>query len=250
MFLPTAVAAVNHDDDSVHDDGIPMRGRVLAVFAAIGLAAALSSCSGPGGSPHSGAAAGRHASGSAESAAYRRIGGRAQGVSVEVPSSWTSVDFSHQTVQQAIRVIGAQGSTETALTQTLTPLARLHAAYAADVSSEKTAPGHFMTNLNGYCADSGISQTGSVGAAVIGRAWASELQQIGARDLTQTAAKLGTVAGVESSYTLSASTAGTLHAVQLQALPKPGQACFVTLTAAGQVPATVLAQAISSIQYP
>lgn len=227
-----------------------MKGRVLAVCAAIGLAVTLSSCSGSGGSPHSGAAAGHHARGSTESAAYRRIGGRAQGVSVEVPSSWTSVDFSHQTVQQAIRIIGASGTIETALTQTLTPLARLHAAYAADVSSAKTAPGHFMTNVNGYCAGSGISQTGSVGAAVIGRTWASELQQVGAQDLTQTAVKLGTAAGVESSYTLSASSAGTLHAVQLQVLPKPGKACFVTLTAAGQVPGPVLAQAISSIQYP
>lgn len=227
-----------------------MKGRVLAVFAAIGLVSALCSCSGSGGSPHAGTGAGHHPSGSTESAAYRRIGGRAQGVSVEVPRSWTAVDFSRQTVPQAIRTIGAQGAIETALTQALTPLARLHAAYAADVSSEKTAPGHFMTNVNGYCVGSGISQTGSVGAAVIGRTWASQLQQVGARDLSQTAVTLGKVAGVESSYTLSASTAGTLHAVQLQVLPKPGQACFVTLTAAGQVPGAVLAQAISSIQFP
>lgn len=225
-----------------------MKGRVLAVVAAIGLAVALSSCTGSG-SPHSGAA-GHHSPASAESAAYQRIGGRAQGVSLEVPRSWAAVNLSQQTVQQAVGIIGVQGGFKATLTQALTPLARLRAAYAADVSSEKTAPGHFMTNLNAYCSDSGISQTGSAGAAVIGHALTSELQQVGAQDLTQSAAKLGTVPGVESSYTLAASSAGTLHAVQLQVLPRPGRACFVTLTAAGQVPGSVLAKVKSSIQYP
>lgn len=226
-----------------------MRGRVLAAFAVIGLAATLSACTGSSGHPHAGSTAGQHAA-AGTGAAYQRIGGQAQGVSLEVPVSWVAVNFSHQTVQQAVGKIGKTGTVETELTQILTPLAQLHAVYAADTNSVKTAPAHYMTNLNAYCASSGITQTGSTGAAITGHAWASQLQQVGAKSLTQTAAKLGKVTGVRSSYTLSTQTAGTLYAVQLGVLPKPGRACFVTLTATGQLPGTVLDRIISTIRYP
>jgi hypothetical protein len=229
-------------------------------FAAIGLAVAVSSCTSSGtkpqvrsGSepfPHSsstGAAAQAH---SQPQGGYQRIGSAAQGVSVEVPASWVAIDFSHQTVQEAIGLVGVHGPGQTALTQQLDPLAKLRAVYAADISSANGSPGHSMTSLNAYCSSSGVSLTGSVGAAVIGRSWASQLQQGGAQDLSQTAATLGPVAGVQSSYTLSTASAGSLHAVQLEVLPKPGRACFVTLTAAGQVPGTVLDRAIATIQYP
>jgi hypothetical protein len=33
-------------------------------------------------------------------------------------------------------------------------------------------------------------------------------------------------------------------------LPKSGTACYVTLTAAGSLPTSVLAEAIATIQYP
>jgi len=225
-------------------------------FVAIGLAATLSSCSGSsqsGAGQHEPAAAAAPGSSAEPRAysAYQRIGGAAQGVSLEVPGSWVTVNFSQQTVQQAIGILGVHGSAvDTSLTHELTPLAKLHAVYAADISSGNTAPGHFVTNLNAYCASSGISQSGSAGAAIIGRTWASELQQVGAQNLKQTAARLGSTTGVRSSYTLSTSSAGTLHAVQLEVLPQSGRACFVTLTAAGPVPAAVLDRAISTIRYP
>jgi hypothetical protein len=41
-----------------------------------------------------------------------------------------------------------------------------------------------------------------------------------------------------------------LHAAQLEVLPKPDRACFVTLTAAGQVPRDVLAHIARSVRYP
>jgi hypothetical protein len=231
-----------------------MTGRVLAVLVTIALAVTLSACTGSprstGGKNASAAAATPGGSGQSHPA-YQRIGGSAQGVSLEVPGSWVTVNFSDQTVKQAIGILGAQGgSVDTSLTQELTPLAKLRAVYAADVSSGNSAPGHFVTNLNAYCSSSGISQSGSAGAAVIGRTWASELQQVGAQNLTQRPAQLGKTTGVQSSYTLSTSSAGTLHAVQLEVLPESGRACFVTVTAAGPVPATVLSRAISTIQYP
>jgi hypothetical protein len=229
-------------------------GRVLAALVTIGLAVTLSACTGSsrsGGGKQASAAAAAPGGSARSHAAYQRIGGAAQGVSLEVPGSWITVNFSDQTVKQAVGVLGGQGaSVDTSLTQELTPLAKLHAVYAADVSSASTAPGHFATNLNAYCASSGISQAGSAGVAIIGRTWASELEQVGAQNLTQTAARLGKTAGVRSSYTLSTSSAGQLHAVQLEVLPESGRACFVTLTAAGPVPATVLSRAVATIQYP
>lgn len=242
-----------------------MTGRGLVVFAAVAIAAALTACSSSPARPHSGTesassptpSASGVGSGSARSgqsgglAAYRRIGGTAQGVSLEVPSSWKDVDFSQQTVKQALGIIGAgQGTIQTSLTQELDPLAKLRAVYAADVSSATGSPGHFITNINAYCSSSGISLAGSTGVAVIGRTWATELQQVGALNLTQTAVRLGGVAGVQSAYALSTASAGMLHAVQLQVLPKPGRACYVTLTAAGPVPPAALSEAISTIRYP
>jgi hypothetical protein len=235
--------------------------KYLMAVAALGLAVAVSSCTGSRPQPQarsgseplprsSSAGAPAAPDHSQLQAAYQRIGGAAQGVSVEVPASWKTVDFSRQTVQQALGIVGGQGGSLTSLTQALDPLAKLHAAYAADVATAATAPGHFITNLNAYCSSSGISESGSTGVAIIGRDWASQLQQDGAQNLAQTATSLAGVAGVQSSYTLSAQSAGPLHAVQLEVLPKAGQACFVTLTAAGPVPAAVLARAISSIQFP
>ena len=57
-----------------------------------------------------------------------------------------------------------------------------------------------------------------------------------AQHLTVTEVKIGGVPGVQVGYTLTSTTSGTLHAAQLEVLPKPGRACFVTLTAAGPLP--------------
>lgn len=177
------------------------------------------------------------------------MGGAAQGISLDIPTSWVAVNFSKQSLQQAIKLFGLTGSTQNVFTQELEPLVKAHAAYAADIKDAASAPGHFVTNINGYCASSGVKQTGSAGVTSLGQAWASQLQQLGAQNVTQTGVQLGGVAGEESSYTLSASSAITLHATQLEVLPKAGKACYVTLTAAGPVPSAVLAQAISSIEY-
>jgi hypothetical protein len=185
----------------------------------------------------------------AEPAGYQRIGGAAQGISLDVPSTWVAVNFSKDTLQQAIKLFGLTGTTQNVFTQELEPLVKAHAAYAADIKDAPSAPGHFVTNINGYCSPSGISQTGSAGVTSLGQSWASQLQQLGAQNVTQTGVELGGVAGEESSYTLSASSTITLHATQLEVLPKTGKACYVTLTAAGPVPSAVLTQTIASIEY-
>jgi hypothetical protein len=233
-----------------------MKGQVLAALAAVGLAVAVSSCSSspaPASSPpprHAPPASSPAAAAPAAPAGYQRIGGPPQGVSLDVPSSWVSVNFSQQSLQQAIKLFGLTGSAETAFSQELQPLVKAHAVYAADVKDAGTTPGHFVTNINAYCTTSGVTQSGSAGVATLGQSWASQLQQLGAQNISQVGAQMGGVAGEESSYTLSASSSVTLHATQLEVLPKSGTACYVTLTAAGSLPTSVLAEAIATIQYP
>ncbi len=231
-----------------------MKGQVLtACAAAVGLAVLVSSCTGSAGSSHPSSSPGPHASASGTAtvpAGYQRIGGTAQGISLDVPSSWVAVDFSQESLQQAIKLFGLTGTTQSLFSEELQPLVKAHAVYAADVHDVASTPGHFVTNVNAYCSGSGVSQTGSAGVTALVHSWASELQQLGAQNLTQTGAELGGVAGEESSYTLSASSTITLQATQLEVLPKAGRACYVTLTAAGPPPSAVLAEAISSIHYP
>jgi hypothetical protein len=230
-----------------------MKGRVLAVCAAaVGLAALLSSCAGSAASSHPSSSPKPHASATATPAVpagYRRIGGPAQGISVDVPSSWVAVDFSQESLQQAIKQFGLTGPTESIFSEELQPLVKVKAVYAADVHDAASLPGNFVTNINAYCSSSGTRKTGRAGVTALGPSWAAQIQQLGAQNLTQTGTKLGGVAGEESSYTLSASGI-TLDATQLEVLPKADRACYVTLTAAGQPPGPVLAVAIASIQYP
>jgi len=237
-----------------------MKGSVLAAsVAAIGLAAAVGACGGSASttqtssSPTSGAPASASTSPTSAPAAapagYQRIGGAPQGVSLAVPSSWVTVNFAQQTMREAIRKIGLRGISQATLTRDMQALQKLHAVYAVDIKSTGSSPGHFATNINAYCTNSGITQSGSAGVPILRRSAATELQQIGAQNLSETDLKVGGVPGLQTSYTLSTSGAGTLHAAQLEVLPKPDRACFVTLTTAGQLPTAVLARIAPSLQY-
>jgi hypothetical protein len=237
-----------------------MKASVLtASVAAIGLAATVSACGGSAstaqsaGSPTTRAPASASTAPTSASAAvpagYQRIGGAAQGVSLAVPSSWVTVNFARQSMQGAIKKIGIHGVSQATLTQDLQALLKLRAVYAVDIKSTVSSPGHFATNINGYCTSSGITESGSAGIAILRQSAATELQQIGAHNLTQTDAEVGGIPGVRTSYTLSTSGAGTLHAAQLEVLPKPDRACFITLTAAGHLPRGVLAHIAPSVRY-
>jgi hypothetical protein len=242
----------------------------LAACAAAGLAAAVAACgssassaSQPASSPASGALSASAAAPTVTAAApsatastvpeasalppggtpagYQRIGGPAQGLSVAVPSSWVTVNLSQQSIAEAIKKIGLRGANQATLAQTLQALQKLQAVYA-------TSPGN-STNVNAYCTNSGLAESGSASVPLVRRLAATELQRLGALNLTQTDTEIGGVPGVTTSYTLSTSGAGTLHAAQLEVLPRAQRACFVTMTAAGPLPSAALAELAPSVKY-
>lgn len=251
-----------------------MKGSVLsAAVAAIGLATMVGACGSsasstlpPASAPTTSARASTSASASAAAspstvpegstlppggtpAGYQRIGGPAQGLTLAVPGSWVTVNLGVQTLREAINKIGLQGANQATLTQTLQALQKLHAVYAVDTGSAASAPGNFTTNVNAYCLGSGTAESGSASVPLVRQLAVTELQGLGAQNITQQDVEIGGVPGVQTSYTLSTSAAGNLHAAQLEVLPKPGRACFITLTAAGSLPDGVLAALAPSVQY-
>jgi hypothetical protein len=249
--------------------GDPMKGSVLsAAVAAIGLAAMASACGSPASStfqPASAPPTSARASASAPAsptvpegsalppggtpAGYQRIGGPVQGLTVAVPSSWVTVNLGVQTLREAIKKVGLHGADQATLAQTLQALQRLRAVYAVDPSSAASSPVNFSTNVNAYCLSSGMTESGSASVPRVRQLAVTELQRLGAQNITQQDVEIGGVPGVQTSYTLSTSVAGTLHAAQLEVLPKPERACFVTLTAGGPVPSAVLTVLAPSVRY-
>jgi hypothetical protein len=250
--------------------GDPVKGSVLsAAVAAIGLAALASACGSsasstfqPASAPTASAPAGASAAASPSTvpegsalppggtpAGYQRIGGPVQGLTVAVPSSWVTVNLGVQTLREAIKKMGLQGADQATLAQTLQALQKLHAVYAVDESSAASSPGNFRANVNAYCISSGLTDSGSTSVPLVRRLAVTELQRLGAQNITQQDVEIGGIPGVQTSYTLSTSAAGTLHAAQLEVLPKPERACFVTLTAAGPLPSAVLTVLAPSVRY-
>jgi hypothetical protein len=248
-----------------------MKGSFLAVSAAVGLAAAISACGGssPSASPASparspwsqaspatsaGPSPGASATGGATSpaaGAYQRIGGSAQGVSLAIPSSWVTVDLAEMNVKQAEKRMQIKGVSSETVDSSLQSLKKLDGLMAEDGSSAASAPGHFATNLNAYCLASGVTETGSAGLSSLRQTITQEFQQdLHAQNIKIVDANLGGVPGLETSYTVQSVSAGTLHATQLEVRPRAGRACYVTVTAAGQVPGAVVQAAESTMQYP
>jgi hypothetical protein len=247
-----------------------MKGSFLAVSAAVGLAAAISACGGssPSASPASparspgsqaspatsaGPSPGASATGGATSpaaGAYQRIGGSAQGVSLAIPSSWVTVDLAEMNVKQAEKQMQIKGVSSETVDSSLQSLKKLDGLMAEDGSSAASAPGHFATNLNAYCLASGVTETGSAGLSSLRQTITQEFQQdLHAQNIKIVDANLGGVPGLETSYTVQSVSAGTLHATQLEVRPRAGRACYVTVTAAGQVPGAVVQAAESTMRY-
>ena len=230
------------------------RSFLAACAAAIGLAAAVAAC----GSSAAASSALRAATGSVLASAstsgpagYKRVGGAAQGISVAIPSSWVTVNLAQLNQQQALKQMGLKGVSQATLSQNLQALIKLRAVFAADLKSTASSPGHFATNINAYCSNSGTSDAGSAGVPLLRQSAEAELPQVlHAQHVTVSEVKIGGVPGVQVGYTLTSTTSGTLHAAQLEVLPKPGRACFVTLTAAGPLPGGVLPTAAATAQYP
>ena len=174
-------------------------------------------------------------------AGYQRVGGSAQGVSFAVPSSWAAVNLAKETVEQAAQKLGLQGVSPAQLIQDMQSLQKLHGLIVVDVKSAVDSPRHFATTLNAYCTSSGVTDTGTAALPLLRQEAIAGMQQIHAGHISVKNVEVGGVPGLQTSYTLSSSSAGTLDGAQLEVLPKPDRACFLTLTAAqGQFPSAVL----------
>ena len=184
-------------------------------------------------------------------AGYTRVGGAAQGVSVAVPASWVAVDLAKEAIDSAANKIGLSGLSATTLIQDMQSLQKLHAVFVVDAKSAVDSPQHFASNLNAYCVASGVTDAGSAGAPLLKEEAAAEFEKIGATHVTQKDLEIGGVPGVETSYQLSSSSEGTLYGSQLEVLPKPDKACFVTVTVGeGQSEGDVLSVAAATAQFP
>jgi hypothetical protein len=180
-------------------------------------------------------------------AGYQRVGGSAQGVSFAVPSSWAAVNLAKETEQKAAQKLGLQGISAAQLVQDMQALQKLHGVVVFDVKSAVDSPVHFATTLNAYCTSSGVTDTGSAALPLLRQEAIAGMQQIHASHIAQKDIAVGGVPGLQTSYTLSSSSSGTLDGAQLEVLPKPDRACFLTLTAAkGQFPSTVLSVVAST----
>jgi hypothetical protein len=177
------------------------------------------------------------------------VGGAGQGISFAVPGAWAAVDLAKETVNQAAAKIGLRGVSQAQLIQDMQSLQKLHALFIVDIRSAVVQ--HFATNLNAYCVSSGLNDTGSAGVPVLRQETLAEFQQLHAEHIAQKDVSIGGVPGVETSYNLSSSGAGTLAAAQLEVLPKPDRACFVTLTSTrGHLPAGVIPAVEATARFP
>jgi hypothetical protein len=102
-----------------------------------------------------------------------------------------------------------------------------------------------------HCVADGITEAGSAGIGYIKSLLAGEFDKI-ATHVTQQDVVIGGVPGVETSYDLTSSAAGTIPATRLEVLPKPDQACFVTLTTLGSSlsAASILRVAAATARFP
>jgi hypothetical protein len=230
------------------------RSFAAACAATAGLAAAVAAYGGPAASASQPrAATGTFGTGAQASVppGYHRAGGAAQGISIAIPNTWATVDLAALNLRQALTEMGIKGVSQATLSQNLQELIKLKAVFAADLESVSSSPGHFATNINAYCSNSGTSDTGSAGVPALRQSAEAELPRVvHAQNVAVSDVKVGGVPGVQVTYTLTSTTSGTLHAGQLEVLPKPGRACFVTLTAAGQLPGGVLPTAAATAQFP
>jgi hypothetical protein len=235
---------------------VPKISSGLSVPVVIGIAAAVTSCSS---SPGTSAAASASRSPSAVATAsgdptavpagYKRVGGTAQGVSVAIPASWVNANLTNETAQEAASEISLHGVSTSALVQDLEALQKVHGIVAFDTSSIASSPEHFARNINAYCTSSGVTEVGSAGVQTLKKEEVSGLRDE-ATHISQKDVEIGGVPGAETSYELSSST-GLMYGSQLEVMPKPDKACFVTLSVgSGQSQSDFLAVAAATAQFP
>jgi hypothetical protein len=208
------------------------RTRVLAVAAVVATTAVATACGNESGS--------------------QRIGGAAQGISVEVPGSFTVLDLTSETT--AVNSIARLGLTRAAV-NTFVPQVKqfqqLHAGLAVDDSGGATTnSGQIPDNIAAYCLDSGTDLTGSSAVPTIKKQLTSEFDGLRVADVSMGSVSVGGVPGLETTYLLD-SSGGTLAAGQLEVAPKPQEFCFVTLTTSlGTFSKSILSTTARTANFP
>jgi hypothetical protein len=174
------------------------RRRVLVAAATLAITASAAACGSGSGS--------------------QRIGGATQGVSIEVPSSFSVLDLTSET---------------TAAVHTLVPQVKqfqqVHAALAVAAKGDAGSAGQFPDNISAYCVDSGTDLVGSSAVPTIKARLTNEFGGLQVSNVSMASTPVGGVPGLETTYLLN-SSAGTLAAGQLEVAPKPREFCFVALT--------------------
>lgn len=217
-----------------------MRGSALAALVApVALAAVLGACG--GGSP----GLFTPIRPVALPPGYQRIGGVGQGLYLAVPKSWTVFDLAVQTPAAAFMTLLEKTDSSDAIGEFrsfASPLGPVHGVYATDLHS--TA---FATSLSAYCTRSGTNQSGRAGLPLLRGATSHLTSRV--QDVRRTDVRLGTVPGLELTYSESKPGVSTLYGAQFDALPVGGTLCVINLYAMGGLPAGVISEITRTVQY-
>jgi hypothetical protein len=179
----------------------------------------------------------------------QRLGGAAQGISIEVPTSFSVVDLSSENA--AVNSIAKLGLTSAAV-DTLVPQVKqfmqVHGAMAVDPGGAANS-GQFPDNIAAYCFASGSNLTGSSAVPMIEKQMNTEFGGLQVTAVSMKNTVMGGVPGLETTYQLTTST-GTLAAGQLEVAPKPQELCLVTLTTSpGSFSNSILSTAAQTAQF-
>lgn len=206
------------------------RTRVLAVAAALAISATAAACGSGSGN--------------------QRIGGVTQGISIEVPGSFSVLDLSSETsAVSSIAKLGLAGAAVDTLVPQVKQFQQFHAALAVDAGGAAGSSGQFPDNIAAYCLDSGTDLTGNSAVPTIKKQLTSTFGGLEVADVSMAGTSVGRVPGLETTYLLN-SSAGTLAAGQLEVAPKPQEFCFVTLTTSQSTfSKSILATAAQTAQF-
>ncbi len=180
----------------------------------------------------------------------QRMGGPTQGISFEVPGSFSILDLtSESTAVNSLTKLGLTSAVVRPLVEQIVQSQKLHPAMAVDASGAAAKSGQFADNITANCDNSGTKLTGGSAVPAIEQQLTSEFGGVEVADVSTGGLTIGGVPGLETTYVLASST-GTLAAGQLAVAPAPGKFCFVTLTTS---PSTfshgILAMAAQTAQF-
>ena len=179
---------------------------------------------------------------------FHMIGGQAAGVTVAVPDAWIAIDFTRQSVAEAVHLVHLSGIPHASVQRMMQALHRERALYAVNPGQVNVAQ-RFATNINAYCGPSGTTKTGSAGDAYMVATIAAADYASHARLLKALRVSVGHVPGLL--LTTALDRRGTLIATTLEALPRPGRACFVVYTGARPGSrSSILAVISPTIRFP